>query len=760
MVPISRINKVAFLGNYLPRKCGIATFTTDLRNSIADRFPDVKCFVAPVNDIEQGYEYPPEVRFEIAEQDLSSYLAAADYLNIADFDLLCVEHEFGIFGGVAGSHLLALLHEVRMPIVTTLHTILQNPNHDQRRVMLELIQLSSRVIVMSNKGCEILQEVYAVDRKKIDIIAHGIPDIPFSDSNFYKEEFGVTGKNVILTFGLLSPNKGLEYALQALPGIINEFPDTVFIVVGQTHPNLLRNEGELYRLSLIRMAQDLGVQKHVVFFNRFVELDELLRFIGAADIYITPYLTENQITSGTLAYAFGTGNAVVSTPYWHAEELLADGRGVLVPFRNSEAITIGVNYLLKNDTLRHEMKENAFKLGRDMIWSRCAEKYMESFVLAIENQSRETAKIPPIKTLDQQPVSLPGLNLNHLFRMSDSTGIFQHAIFTVPCFEDGYCTDDNARALLLTIQLQQSGHKSAEIKNLSATYVAFLNHTFVHETKRFRNFMSFDRRWLESVGSEDSHGNALWALGYSIAHINQSGIQSLATELFDNALPVVTEFTSPRAWALTLVGIDSYLKRFPGNHSAIEVREILIQKLIQRFADASSTEWLWYEDGLSYANAKIPHAMIVSGVSMDNQSVVQMGLETLSWLVKIQKSETGYFRPIGSNGFYSKGESRAIFDQQPIEAHATISACIEAYAVTKNVQWLTEAHNAFDWFLGKNDLEMVLYDSSTGGCRDGLHPDRVNQNEGCESTLAFLLALTEMQALQSTRASFKNGEGK
>src|SRR5512136_1513798 len=362
----SAIRKIAFLADYLPRKCGIATFTADLRCAMAAEFPAMQCLVVPVNDVASGYDYPAEVRFEIAEQDLPSYLRAADFLNITDVDVVCVQHEFGIFGGPAGSHLLALLRELRMPIITTLHTILREPNAEQRRVMRELVRLSTRLVVMAERGRELLREVYKAPAAKVDLIPHGIPNMPFADPNYFKDEFGVAGKQVLLTFGLLSPNKGIEYALRALPDIIHEFPNLVYIVLGQTHPNLLRSEGELYRLSLERMAKDLGVQKHVVFFNRFVELEELMRFIGAADIYLTPYLTETQITSGTLAYAFGNGNAVVSTPYWHAAELLAEGRGRLVPFRDAKAIAGAVRELLRDEPLRHAMRKNAYKLGRDM----------------------------------------------------------------------------------------------------------------------------------------------------------------------------------------------------------------------------------------------------------------------------------------------------------------------------------------------------------------------------------------------------------
>ncbi len=542
MPPVSNIRKVAFLGDYLPRKCGIATFTTDLCRAMAAKFPAIPCLVVPVNDIEGGYDYPAEVRFEIAEQDLTSYLRAADFLNITDVDVVCVEHEFGIYGGPAGGHLLALLRELQMPIVTTLHTVLREPNAEQRRVMRDLIRLSTRLVVMSERGREFLRDVYQAPVSKIDLIPHGIPDMPFADPNFFKDEFGVMGKQVLLTFGLLSPNKGIEFALRALPDIIREFPNVVYIVLGQTHPNLLRDEGEAYRLSLERLAKDLQVQKHVVFFNRFVELEELMRFIGAADIYLTPYLTESQITSGTLAYAFGAGNAVVSTPYWHAAELLTEERGKLVPFRDAKAIAVAVVELLRDESLRHSMRKNAYKLGRDMIWSHVAELYANSFEQARQDHSFVGRKSSPIKTLDEQPGQLPELKLDHLFRMSDSTGIFQHASFTVPNFSEGYCTDDNARALVLALMLQKLGHGSQALGAHAATYAAFLNHAFDRRTNRFRNFMSFDRHWLEEVGSEDCQGHALWALGLCVSQNGRGNFQALAAQLFEQALPVAAEF--------------------------------------------------------------------------------------------------------------------------------------------------------------------------------------------------------------------------
>lgn len=752
----SDINKVAFLGNYLPRLCGIATFTTDLSTSVAAQYPDTKCFTVSVNDIPAGYDYPKEVGFEIEEQNVASYQRAADFLSISDVDVLCVQHEFGIYGGPAGSYLLALLRDLNLPIVTTLHTVLKDPNPDQKRVMQELIQLSTRMVVMAQKGKEFLRDIYKAPESKIDLIPHGIHETSFVDPNFYKDLFGVEGRPVLLTFGLLSPNKGIENVINALPKIVSEFPNVVYIIMGATHPNVLREHGESYRLSLELLAKKIGVQKNVIFYNRFVGIDELKEFIGAADIYITPYLNENQIVSGSLAYCFGAGKAVVSTPYWYAQELLADNRGALVPFADPGAIAREVSGLLRDETRRTTMRKAAYKMGLEMGWGNVARSYMNSFERARGERAGVTRKLFAVKTLDKQMTELPAIKLDHLFRMTDSTGVFQHAIMAVPNFSHGYCTDDNARALILTVLLDEMGDDSPLLRNAATTYAAFLHHAFDPMTKRFRNFMGFNRDWMEEGFSEDSHGRALWALGVCVGRSNFSGFQTMAGQIFVQALPGVLEFSSPRAWAMALIGAHEYLRRFGGDRTVNHIRESLANRLMELYGRIATPDWPWFEDSLTYMNAKLSHALILSGQSSGRADMVEVGLKSLKWLSKIQSAESGLFRPVGSNGFYKSGGPRALFDQQPIEAQVTMSACLEAYRVTGDNAWFDEARRTFDWFLGWNDLGTLLYDPNSGGCQDGLHVDRVNQNQGAESTLAFLLALAELQKAQNDLTSFKN----
>ena len=745
----SEIRKIAFLGDYLPRKCGIATFTSDLLAAVAAEHPQCECFAVPVNDRKGGYEYPDVVRFEVEEQDLSSYQRAADFLNISNVAIVCLQHEFGIFGGPAGSHLLALLRELKMPVVTTHHTVLREPNSEQRRVMQELIARSTRLVVMAERGRQMLQEVYQAPPGKIDVIPHGIPNIPFVDPNYYKDQFGVEGRKVLLTFGLLSPNKGIEHVVNALPRILAEFPDVVYIVLGATHPNELREQGETYRLGLERLARKNKVEKNVIFYNRFVELDELKEFIGAADIYITPYLNEAQITSGTLAYTFGAGKAVISTPYWHASELLAEDRGVLVPFADADAIAREVIGLLRDETRRHAIRKNAYKLGREMIWSNVATLYLRSFELARLEGAVLSRKSFATKTLDQAPRDLPEFNLDHLSRMTDSTGIFQHAMFTVPNFSEGYCTDDNARAFILAVLLDELEEEPERARALATTYAAFLNHGLDLKTKRFHNHLSFDRRWLDEQGSEDCHGRALWALGLGAGRSPYRSFQALSGQLFAQALPTVTDFTSPRAWAFTLLGIHEYLRRLSGDRLVRQIREALAGRLMELYSRAAQPDWPWFEEDLTYDNARLAHALILSGHDMGQPLVVETGLQALRWLTEVQTSEHGHFRPIGSNGFFRRGGTRARFDQQPIEAQAMVSACLEAHRVTSEPAWQEQAQRAFDWFLGWNDLGLELYAPNTGGCRDALHVDRVNNNQGAESTLAFLLSLAEMRLMQN-----------
>jgi glycosyltransferase involved in cell wall biosynthesis len=751
-------NRIAVVGNYLPRRCGIATFTTDLCEAIHAEYGTTELLALPVNDTEEGYTYPARVRFELSEDNLASYRQAADFLNFSTVDLVCLQHEYGIFGGRAGGHILELLRRLQMPFVTTLHTVLRDPSPDERAVMEEIATLSDRLIVMSQHSAEILQEVFHVPIEKIDLIPHGIPDLPFTDPSFYKDGFGTEGKDVLLTFGLLSPNKGIENVIQALPKILSRHSNVVYMVSGATHPHILRREGDKYRVYLQNLAKGLGVEAHVIFRNRFVSPQEMVELIGAADIYITPYKHKAQVVSGTLAYALSAGKAIISTPYLHAIELLDEERGALVPFDDPEALATKTIELLDNNTARHAMRKRAYLYARDMVWNRVAQKYMKSFERIYNERLRNPRATFSARNTEKTLDRLPTIKLDHLHRMTDQTGILEHAVFAVPNYPEGYTTDDNARALIVTILLEEYGAGARTgSTDLASRYLAFLWLALDPTTKRFRNCLSYERQWQETEGSEDSHGRAVWALGTVLGRSANAGWRGAAGRMFELAVPAATEFKSPRACAFALLGMQEYLESFPGDRAALSASDALANRLLNSYRSNRSDDWKWFENGLAYSNARLPQALMRAGVRAANEEMVSAGLEALDWLVKIQRCEVkGHFVPIGSQGFYSKNTEKARFDQQPVEACAVVSACMQAYRATGKGRWRKEAWCAFNWFLGDNDLQIALYDPTTGGCRDGLHPDRANENQGAESTLSFLMALLEMRQLEEADGTEKN----
>lgn len=739
-----RIRSVAVLGNHLPRQCGIATFTTDLAQAISAVGDDLDCFVLAMNDGRHQHAYPARVRFELTDNDTGAYTRAADFLNVNAVDVISVQHEYGIFGGKAGSHLLPLLRELRMPIVTTLHTILATPNLHQRRVMDEIVALSERLVVMTPGGAALLKEVHGAAEDKIDVIPHGIPNVPFAGS---KHRLGVEGRPVILTFGLLSPDKGIESVIDALPTILSHYPDTVYIVLGATHPHILEREGETYRLMLEERAKRLGVDGSVIFHNRFVSKEELSEFLAAADIYITPYLNPEQITSGTLAYALGAGKAVISTPYAYARELLAEDRGILVPWKDSSAIATEIVGLLGDPEKHMGYRKRAAEHGRPMLWPSVAHSYLRTFERARAEHTLRLHTEFRASTLATRPAELPEVDLEHVEVMTDYTGMLQHATFSVPRYDEGYCVDDNARALLLMTLIEDAGTDDPHtVRTLASRYLAFVNHAFNVPLGRFRNFMSYSREWREEVGSEDSHGRALWVLGTVVGHSADPGRHSLARQLFHAALPAVSTFTSPRAWAYTLLGIERYLQVFEGDRNVQAFGGELAERLHGLFRHIDRPEWPWCETRVTYCNARLPQALIAAGSWMGNPDMLATGLRSLEWLMTIQRTPDGYFAPVGTNGFFDRGMTAAVFDQQPVEACATVSACMHAFRATGDHRWAEHARNAFTWFLGQNQLQQPLYDPVSGGCRDALHVDRVNENQGAESTLSFLLALMDMRA--------------
>jgi glycosyltransferase involved in cell wall biosynthesis len=739
------VKRIAFIGNSLPRRCGIATFTTDLQCAVAASRGDLETVIVAMTDHGQVYDYPPTVGLQIADDRPDDYVRAAEYLNSGGFEAVSLQHEFGIFGGEAGGQIVTLLSRLTIPIVTTLHTVLSEPTKAQREVVARIVEASSKVVVMAEKGRELLRSVYQVPDEKIEIIPHGIPEFAFVEPDAAKAKLGFSNKSVLLTFGLLSPNKGIEVMIDAMPSVLRTRPDAVYVVLGATHPNLVRDQGEAYRESLVAHARHAGAEDHVVFLDQFVDQKTLLDFISMSDVYVTPYLNEAQMTSGTLAYSFGLGKAVVSTSYWHARELLADGRGILVPFGDAAALGIEIAKLLTNDVLRQAMRKRAYSSSRSMTWERIAERYMSVFENAGRRHRLKTIARSDTSTLLRDSRAPPEMQLDHFLSMCDDTGLFQHAVHSVPDRAHGYCVDDNARALLVACALNNPGEQRLP-EVLTARFAAFVQHAWNPGSQRFRNFMGFNRCWLEDKGSEDSHGRTLWALGVcALADANLSR-RSWAASLFSEAMPTAEGFRSPRAWAFVLLGLDAYCSAVPHDIRATRLRAMLADQLILIFDTVATDDWVWFEDGLAYDNARLPQALIVTGIASKMTRYVDIGLESLRWLVARQTSAKGQFRPVGTAGF-GNGRKLQQFDQQPLEATATIAACLAAWRADQDVEWKAEAARVFAWFLGSNDLSVSLVDLETGSCRDGLHPDRPNENRGGESVVSYLLGLSEIRQI-------------
>lgn len=743
------LQSIAFIGNYIPRQCGIATFTNDLLQAVSNELPKSSCCALAMNDKPASYPYPNQVRFELNANRLKDYSLAAEFLNVNKVDVVCLQHEFGIYGGDNGNYILTLLRNLHMPIVSTLHTLIPNPQPKIKKIIKTIGRLSDRLIVMSHQAKTLLQEDYGIPAEKVNVIHHGIPDIPFIDPNFFKDQFGVEGKDVILTFGLINPGKGIETMIDALPKIVKKHPNVIYIVLGATHPNVRKEHGDSYRYSLQIRARELGVEDHIIFYNRFVELEELCEFLGAADIYVSPYVNKEQIVSGTLAYALGTGKAIISTPYWYAEEILEDGKGIIVPFKNPESIADHIINLLDNEIERHIMRKKAYIFSRDMVWKEVARNYIEIFAEVVEKRLSEPKTILRIKSLRSSPFDLPQPKFDHLDRLTDDVGILQHANFIIPNRKHGYSTDDNARALIVVLLAQNLLIEDDLLENLDCRYLSFLLHAFNEKNGRFRNFLGYDRKWLEDEGSEDSHGRAVWSLGITVVLSKTKEFGDQALRIFDRAVSVLSEFKSPRALAFGLIGIHAYLARFGGDSKIRRFREKIANHLFELYCSNASDKWPWIENTLTYDNGKVPQALMMSGQWLQRGDMVKAGLRSLEWLIKVQKNPKGHFTPIGNFGWHLRNGEKARFDQQPLEAESILEACIEAFKITQDKKWIKEARHCLEWFLGRNDLNSSLYNYKTGGCYDALTSTGPNINQGAESTLAWLLTLLNMYSLDN-----------
>ncbi|HVF93914.1 MAG TPA: glycosyltransferase, partial [Sphingomonas sp.] len=566
------------------------------------------------------------------------------------------------------------------------------------------------------------------------------PDRALVEPDLLKPRFGWEGREVVLTFGLLAPNKGIETIIEALPAVIASHPRTLYVVLGATHPNLVAHEGERYRDSLKALAAQHGVADNVAFVDAFVEHDELIDYLQAADIYATPYLNPAQITSGTLSYAIGVGKAVVSTPYVHATEILADGHGVLVDFRDSLAFAREIDWLLSNERDRKNLSARAYARGRTMIWSRLAEATVAETLVALSAKPRRLAKPRVVKHL--RP------DLAAVERMSDATGMLQHSIYSIPDRRHGYCIDDNARALMLLSAMPELDPVQRD--KWMTIYASFIQYAWNPDARRFRNFMNFDRTWCEDVGSEDSNGRTLWALGVTARDATDQKHRDWALALFDATASMGLELGSLRAQAFAMLGAAAMLEAKPGHELARSILQRFPDDHLAMLEETRRPEWQWFEIVLAYDNARLPQALLRAGQALGRQDLIRCGLQTLDWIVGKQTSPEGRFRAVGTESFHRPYAEPLQFDQQPLEAQATVDACIAAFDATGDQRWVQEAERAYGWYLGVNDLDLPLATSADGGCFDGLMPNGLNRNQGAESILALQLASCAISGLSKS----------
>ncbi|MBA4305394.1 MAG: glycosyl transferase family 1 [Sphingopyxis sp.] len=727
--------RIALIGGFTPRRCGIATFTADIHDSIRAAYPDTEIDVYAMASIANDIAFAAPVCGVIVENDRDSFIAAARQIESSHADLIWLQHEFGLFGGHAGDQILELLDRVAAPLFVTLHTVMPDPDEDQRRVISRITARASKLIVMSERAAFLLRTIFGADPEQIEIIPHGVPDRPFGRTEMFKEQHGLSGRQVIMTFGLLSPGKGIEAVISALPEIAATHPDVLYCIVGATHPNLLAREGEAYRDRLRKLAQDLGVENNIRWIDSFLETEALLDLIEAADIYVTPYHGANQATSGTLSYAVALGKAVVSTPYAHAVELLADDHGVLIPFGDSAALAREIGGLLDDPERLGAMQKRAYGRGRDMIWP----------AFAMRCHDLVTQVLQPHTSPSADPARSPGLE--GLLRICDSTGIIQHSIFSVPDRAHGYCVDDNARALMLMNRL---GHDAEPHRSrLSAIFAGFVQSSWNDDAQEFRNFMGYARNWLEAAGSEDSCGRALWTLGATSCEGTTPSLRRWAQRLFDHTVTSAADFRSPRATAFAMLGADYRLQPDEEDETAGAVLLQGAEYLMSRLAATRRPDWPWFESVLAYDNCRIPEALIRAGLQLDRPDFTAAGLETLRWILDMQISPAGHFRPIGSESFGREYSLPRPFDQQPVEAWAAIDGAHAAFDATHERQWLSHASRAYAWFFGANDRSVTVADPVSGSCHDGINPRGVNLNEGAESVLSYHLAHCSIRDLMS-----------
>ena len=748
--------KIAFIGTYPPRQCGIGTFTNNLVKAIVANTDSKKvtkhAMVIALNEDGQTYDYPEEVKFTVQQNRQGDYIDAAKFINYSDADVCILEHEFGIFGGNDGVYILPLLHRLEIPLIVTFHTVLKDPSYTQRSIVEEIGRKAARIVVMSKRAVQFLTEIYGISKEKIVLIEHGVPEFKHIPIDKAKHKHGLIGKKVLFTFGLLSRNKGIETAINSLPRVVEKHPDLQYIILGATHPNVLKHSGDEYRDYLRRLVKKLDLETNVYFNNEFATEDKLFEYLNASDIYITPYLNEAQITSGTLSYAVGAGCTVVSTPYWHAQELLDSNRGRLFDFKNSEQLAEILIELLDDEEKLAQISSNAFEYGKKIRWPKIGKQYLYLSEMVIDNWSPESVSEQPIDIR-----MLPPFDLEHIKRLTDDTGIVQHAKYGIPNLKEGYCVDDNSRALLMALMAYQQ-NKDQDALNLMPIYLSFI-HYMQRENGNFRNFLSFSRQYLDEYGSEDSFGRTIWALGYLLRFAPNDSFRQLGREIFFHSVQYFEHIKSIRGAANAIIGISHYLKTASNDEGMVKIMNNLLKIITSEYETHRTDDWKWFEEAMTYDNAIIPLALISAYEITGDEKLYNTALES-TYFLESKTMKPDYFTPIGNNGWFHKGGEMPEYDQQSIDVMAMVLLYYQLFEVTKKREYIEKMFKCYLWFLGENSLRLPLFDHETKGCCDGLECNGVNRNQGAESTLAYWIShLVILSAQEKEHIYMKKEDG-
>ncbi|WP_203295432.1 glycosyltransferase [Luteirhabdus pelagi] len=750
-------HKILFVCSYPPRKCGIATFSQDLITSLKKGFGTTMQIevCALENECCDANGYPEEVTYKIDAQELSSFFKVASKLNERDdIGMVCVQHEFGLFGGDYGSHLVAFLLKLDIPISCVFHTVLPNPDKKRTKIMQALDDLSEKLIVLTNKSAEILESDYQIDTNKIAIIPHGTHIVLWKEKQRLKNKYGFQNKNVLSTFGLLSENKNIETALRALPKILQKFPNTVYLVLGKTHPEILKREGETYRDTLLKIVDNLGIKDHVIFINEYLELTRLLEYLSLSDVYLFSSKDPNQAVSGTFAYAMSCGNPVISTPIPHSKECLDPSTGILLnDFEDPIEISNAVIDLLEQPFIATSMGKNAFIKMRAFSWENVAISYSDIFQDYLQHNDSLDFSLPPIRT-------------DHIEDMTTDFGMLQFSNFSVPDTFFGYTLDDNARALIAMLMYykQKRNDKVLRLIEIYMNFIVFCQ----QEDGLFYNYVDYEEQFTgqnTQVNLEDSNGRAIWALGYVLSDTENlpKSLVAKAENCFKNVIQNVADFNSPRAIGFILKGLYYYQENEPKTQYN-QLADTLAEELLRIFNITSDKKWEWFEDYLTYANSILPEALLYAWLITKNKKYKDVAETTFDFLLS-QYFMKGQIKVISNDGWFHKRNKRTFHGEQPIEVAYTILSLDLFYRVTHKKKYAKQLHTAFSWFLGNNHLKQIMYNPVNGACYDGLEEDNININQGAESNLCYLMARLVVEnyplevGLKETKSDLKLKEG-